>query len=181
MKTLTGECPVHQWMGRVAGSTSSCPHCATDKIKEQGESYALQLAQHLLAEPEFFANRTASQIAERLAPLLGGQYYHDLHCNASRAKPMGCSGCSCYMYQRARKAEMSNEFKYRVLWRGVDGKMLTAQFKDKEFAQKSARDFATSNTGVTIFFEDYEEETIREILCEVRTVGNFPLHNNVMP
>jgi cell division protein FtsB len=37
--------------------------------------------------------------------LQGGKYYHDLHCNSSRDIPMGEGGCSCLMYQRARKAE----------------------------------------------------------------------------
>ena len=33
------------------------------------------------------------------------QYYHDAHCNAPYRQPMGEGGCSCYMYQRALKAE----------------------------------------------------------------------------
>jgi hypothetical protein len=34
-------------------------------------------------------------------------YYHDARCNSSRNVPMGTEGygCSCYMYQRALKAE----------------------------------------------------------------------------
>ena len=34
-----------------------------------------------------------------------GQFYHDIHCNASRFGPMGNEGCSCLMYQRVKKAE----------------------------------------------------------------------------
>lgn len=33
------------------------------------------------------------------------EYYHDLHCNATRYKPMGCDMCSCTMYYRAKNAE----------------------------------------------------------------------------
>lgn len=32
-------------------------------------------------------------------------YYHDVHCNASRQEPMGNYGCSCFMTQRAKRAE----------------------------------------------------------------------------
>jgi hypothetical protein len=34
------------------------------------------------------------------------EYYHDCHCNISRSKPMGDAGCSCFMFKRARKAEI---------------------------------------------------------------------------
>lgn len=34
------------------------------------------------------------------------KYYHDGHCNAGRHQPMGCSGCSCFMYKRVLKAEL---------------------------------------------------------------------------
>jgi hypothetical protein len=42
---------------------------------------------------------------ETIKALQGGKYYHDLHCNVSRDEPMGCAGCSCYMYQRVAEAE----------------------------------------------------------------------------
>lgn len=38
-----------------------------------------------------------------------GEYYHELHCNASRREPMGNAGCSCLMYKRARAAEQQLE------------------------------------------------------------------------
>jgi hypothetical protein len=50
-------------------------------------------------EPEHIAD-TGKMIDNR-----GELYYHDVHCNAGRDKPMGCEICSCFMYQRARKAE----------------------------------------------------------------------------
>ena len=40
-------------------------------------------------------------ILERMVP----DADHDLHCNADRENPMGSAGCSCFMYQRALKAE----------------------------------------------------------------------------
>jgi hypothetical protein len=33
------------------------------------------------------------------------RYYHDIHCSANPFQPMGNEGCSCSMYQRARKSE----------------------------------------------------------------------------
>lgn len=39
------------------------------------------------------------------------RYYHDIHCSASPYEPMGNEGCSCTMYQRARKSERKLEDK----------------------------------------------------------------------
>jgi hypothetical protein len=33
------------------------------------------------------------------------RHYHDPHCSANPFEPMGNEGCSCTMYQRAKKAE----------------------------------------------------------------------------
>ena len=48
---------------------------------------------------------TIRELLRGVEKLQGGKYYHDLHCNTSREEPMGCPGCSCFMYQRARAAE----------------------------------------------------------------------------
>lgn len=37
------------------------------------------------------------------------EFYHDLHCNTSRNKPMGCEGCSCYLAQAARSSKYALE------------------------------------------------------------------------
>lgn len=34
--------------------------------------------------------------------------FHDITCSADPTKPMGCEGCSCEMYRKARAAESEN-------------------------------------------------------------------------
>jgi hypothetical protein len=35
--------------------------------------------------------------------------FHDITCSADPAKPMGCEGCSCAMYKRAKQAEKERD------------------------------------------------------------------------
>ena len=59
-------------------------------------------------EEEQFKNEIVD-LKEQIEKMQLGDYsdthYHDLHCNANRSLSMGCQMCSCFMYQRAKKAE----------------------------------------------------------------------------
>jgi len=58
---------------------------------------------------------------ERLQLGGGIYYYHDLHCNADRRKPMGCSCCSCFMYKKFVNANETIEAIKKIL-NGEDNK-----------------------------------------------------------
>lgn len=63
----------------------------------------------LEALAEMGAELVATRAARDRAQATSEASLHDAHCNVAGAGPMGCPGCSCFMYKRAKAAEAERD------------------------------------------------------------------------
>jgi len=97
-------------MQRHAVHLSVDQHTAINVGKRRGKPIALTVDARKMHNDghEFFLSTNGVWLTEFVPTkyiIEMNEYYHDVHCNTNRHEPMGCEGCSCYMFQKLIAAQ----------------------------------------------------------------------------